>query len=203
MARKTKEEAAKTRRNILDAAFTVFSDKGFVRATLRDIARAAGVTRGAIYWHFKDKIDLFLALSEEIAASAAVRPEDIREDRVQSLEDLEREILNYLANFETNTRYAVFYEMINRRTEYTEELEPVLSKQREERREILERAGAMFAHLKAQGMVRCDLDPACAALSLLVWIGGLIEIWLSDRASLSITDTAPALLDLFFRGLRP
>lgn len=203
MARKTKAEAAKTRRNILDAAFAVFSDKGFMRTTLRDIASAAGVTRGAIYWHFKDKVDLFLALSEEIAASAAARPEDVREDRVQSLEDLKRDILNYLVNFETNPRYAVFYELMNYRTEYTRELEPVRTRQREQQREILQRAGAMFVRLKAHGAVRCDLDPACAALSLLAWIVGLVEIWLSDPASFSITETAPALLDHFFRGIRP
>ena len=63
MARKTKEEADKTRRAILEASFEVFVQKGFARATLEDVARKAGVTRGAVYWHFRDKTALFSALS--------------------------------------------------------------------------------------------------------------------------------------------
>ncbi|RME96025.1 MAG: TetR family transcriptional regulator, partial [Alphaproteobacteria bacterium] len=58
MARKTREEAEKTRQHILDAAFTLFARQGFSRTTLQQIAAAAGVTRGAVYWHFKDKVDL-------------------------------------------------------------------------------------------------------------------------------------------------
>lgn len=203
MARRTKEEAEKTRQNILDAAFDTFTQKGFMRTTLCDVASAAGVTRGAIYWHFKDKVDLFIALAEEVEASAAARPEDFQEDLVQSLEDLKGEILNYLAHFEGNDRYAVFYEMVNHKTEYTEELEPVLTRQREIQRGILKKTEGMFAQLKAKGSVRRDLDPGNAALSLIAFVVGLIEIWLSDQLSFCITEVAPVLLDDFFRGMRP
>jgi hypothetical protein len=40
----------------------VFLERGVSRATLDEIARAAGVTRGAIYWHFRDKLEIFVAL---------------------------------------------------------------------------------------------------------------------------------------------
>jgi TetR/AcrR family acrAB operon transcriptional repressor len=55
MARRTKEEAAATRESILDAAEQLFVKQGVSRTTLQHIATAAGVTRGAIYWHFNDK----------------------------------------------------------------------------------------------------------------------------------------------------
>jgi len=203
VARRTKEEAEQTRRNILEAAFEAFTRKGFMRATLADVASLAGVTRGAIYWHFEDKLDLFMALAEEVESAAAARPEDLREDLVQSLEDLKGEVLNFLAHFESNDRYAVFYEMVNYRTEYTEELEPVLARQREIQRGILRKAEGMFARLKFQGSVRRDLDPAHAALTLIAFVVGLIDIWLSDRLAFRITEVAPLLLDDFFRGMRP
>lgn len=203
MARRTKEEAEKTRHSILNAAFDMFTHKGFMRTTLCDVASAAGVTRGAIYWHFKDKVDLFIAVAEEVEASAAARPEDLREDLVQSLEDLSVEILNYLAHFEGNDRYAIFYEMVNYKTEYTEELEPVLARQREIQRGILKKTEGMFARLKSMGSVRRDLDPGNAALSLVAFVVGLIDIWLSDRLSFCITEVAPVLLDEYLRGLRP
>lgn len=59
MARKTKQQAEETRQEILDAAIKTFSERGVSATSLADIAKAAGVTRGAIYWHFKNKVDLF------------------------------------------------------------------------------------------------------------------------------------------------
>ena len=64
-AHATKEEAEKTRQAILDAALDVFYAKGYSAATLNDVAKKAGVTRGAVYWHFKDKADLLLVLYNE------------------------------------------------------------------------------------------------------------------------------------------
>lgn len=59
MARKTKQQALETRQHILDVAMRLFSQQGVSSTSLAQIAQAAGVTRGAIYWHFKDKTDLF------------------------------------------------------------------------------------------------------------------------------------------------
>ena len=56
---KTKQQAGETRRQIIDAALTAFSEQGVSATSLVDIAKQAGVTRGAIYWHFKNKVDLF------------------------------------------------------------------------------------------------------------------------------------------------
>lgn len=53
-----------TRSLLLDAAEEVFAEKGFTPASLDDIARAAGYTKGAIYKHFATKEDLFLAVSD-------------------------------------------------------------------------------------------------------------------------------------------
>ena len=64
MARRTKEQAQQTREEILKGALNVFSEKGYSRATLNNIAKRISMTRGAIYWHFKDKQDLLIALME-------------------------------------------------------------------------------------------------------------------------------------------
>ena len=66
MARRTKENAIATRSSLIDAAEQVFCEKGVSRASLSDIAQAAGATRGAIYWHFKDKLDLFGAMMDRV-----------------------------------------------------------------------------------------------------------------------------------------
>ena len=65
----TKEQAEQTRKILLKSALKVFSEKGFSASRLEDIAKEAGVTRGAIYWHFKNKLDIFQALFQEIIES--------------------------------------------------------------------------------------------------------------------------------------
>ena len=62
MARKTKEEAERTYHLLLDAAIDEFTDRGVAHTTLLQIATRAGLTRGAIYWHFKNKDELIMAL---------------------------------------------------------------------------------------------------------------------------------------------
>ena len=66
MARRSKEDALATRHSLLDAAEHVFLAQGVAGTSLNDIAVAAGTTRGAIYWHFKDKADLFNAMMDRV-----------------------------------------------------------------------------------------------------------------------------------------
>src|SRR5690606_1136788 len=66
MARRPKADAEPTRCRLLDAAERLFHDQGVARTSLDDIARAAHVTRGAIYWHFRDKHHLFDAMQARV-----------------------------------------------------------------------------------------------------------------------------------------
>ncbi len=68
MVRKTREEALKTKRNIMDVAKKLFCEKGFDKTSLTDIANEAGLTRGAIYWHFSNLDELFIELWQGMTA---------------------------------------------------------------------------------------------------------------------------------------
>lgn len=58
--RRTKEDAELTKQTILKAAVDVFTERGVAKASLEEIARKADVTRGAVYWHFKNKMEIDL-----------------------------------------------------------------------------------------------------------------------------------------------
>ncbi|MDX9801450.1 MAG: TetR family transcriptional regulator [Spirochaetia bacterium] len=60
--RKTRLDAEKTKQDIIDAGIKIFSSKLYAVVNMSDIAKEAGVTRGAIYWHFKNKRDLFMEI---------------------------------------------------------------------------------------------------------------------------------------------
>jgi len=71
MARKTKEDAQKTRDQILDAAEHVFYRKGFTLTTMADIAEAATLSRGAVYGHYKGKLEVATAMAERVIQQAS------------------------------------------------------------------------------------------------------------------------------------
>jgi AcrR family transcriptional regulator len=68
MPRRTAAEAARTREDVVAAAREAFTRHGYGAASTAAIARAAGVTRGALYHHFPDKTELFRAVFQALEA---------------------------------------------------------------------------------------------------------------------------------------
>src|SRR3712207_4884407 len=70
------ERRAATRRALLDAARSVFAERGYHGAAAEEIVGLAGLTRGALYHHFEDKKDLFRAVVDEMESEIDVRIEE-------------------------------------------------------------------------------------------------------------------------------
>lgn len=127
MARKTKQQAQETRQQILDAAVREFSERGVAATSLTDIATAAGVTRGAIYWHFKNKVDLF----NEVWESTEPKIDQLETEYQAKFPDnplrVIREILIYIltSTVEDGRRRALM-EIIFHKCEFVGEMMPLL-----------------------------------------------------------------------------
>lgn len=65
MPRRTKEEAEQTRRTLLTASLELFSQQGVQNTSLKAVSAAAGVTHGALYWHFKNREDILVTLCSD------------------------------------------------------------------------------------------------------------------------------------------
>ncbi|MEV6563721.1 ScbR family autoregulator-binding transcription factor [Streptomyces kronopolitis] len=72
------DRAIRTRRLILEAAASVFDDLGYDRATIAEVLERAGVTKGALYFHFASKEQLALAVLDEHVTDIAVEPQKIK-----------------------------------------------------------------------------------------------------------------------------
>ena len=125
--RRTKAEAAETRAAILVAAEKLFFEKGVANSTLDEIASAAGVTRGAIYWHFESKSDLFLQLYNSVQLprvnmSDVDTPDCDDRDALASVEKMAYDWLETLSNDPQRQRLLT----ILLRTNFTDEFKPVL-----------------------------------------------------------------------------
>lgn len=80
MPQPTQNDPAVTREKILAAAGRVFARKGFQAARLDEVAADAGLTKGAIYWHFRSKNDLFFALLDhKFSQHIAPVPEEVQQ----------------------------------------------------------------------------------------------------------------------------
>src|SRR5258707_3447163 len=84
------DEDSSKRRQILDGASKVFMDLGFDGASMGEIARAAGVSKGTLYVYFADKSRLFEAIVEENA---------IEQGKVAFNFDLDRDVATTLRDF--------------------------------------------------------------------------------------------------------
>lgn len=203
MARKTREAAEYTRKGILNAALELFHEKGYSRTTLEQIARRAGVTRGAIYWHFKDKVDLFLGLKDEIEQSAGVRLEDLLLWSVNSLEDMRRGVLRLFCNIEENETFRRYFEIVLYRAEFTEELQPLLAWYQEKLRRLQQKDQEDLTRLQRAGKVRADVDCAGAALGFRCLFVGILDNWFMDTGLFPLVERGGALLRDFLENLQP
>ena len=201
MPRKTKEESELTRRKILEVALDVFAEKGYSRTSLREIARRAGFTRGAVYWHFKNKADVFMALAEYVEGDSASVFEDV--GLLDGLEDLKRAVCGYLERLETDERFGTFHRVVEYQSEWAEELAPLFERNRTELRELAWWMVEALRHLQGQGRIDSARDPEKDGLTLYIHFMGLYSIWMADPELLSMTRDAPEQIEKFLAGLAP
>jgi AcrR family transcriptional regulator len=201
--RRTKAEAEETRSNILSAAERLFYEKGVSNATLEDVAKAAGVTRGAIYWHFSNKTDLFLALYNSVQMPQedmlAREIEEPGSDVLGNIEKLTVDWLDELASDEHRQR--IFTILL--RCDYSEDLMPVLERQQEvddRHAALLENA---FAKASSEGYLDANWTPRSATKALWWMMGGLCSEWLLFGRRFDLAAEGKDGLKRLFAGFRP
>lgn len=200
--RRTKEEAAVTRSAVLKAALTVFSRKGYAAATLDDVAKAAGVTRGAIYWHFKSKADLYNTLTGELSARGADLVQQAVAEGGSLLEILRRIFVRQCTLIEEDREARAVMQLALSRTGSDPEVQAGRKKQLEAGSALIEGiAGAMQQGID-QGVLRSDLDPADMARAFIAFENGAIQLWLTSPKSFSLKQSAESFAEILISGLQ-
>ena len=200
--RRTKEEAAVTRATVLKAALSVFSAKGYAAATLDDVASAAKVTRGAIYWHFKSKADLYNTLTGELSARGATVVQQAVAEGGTFLEILRNVFVRQCALIEEDKEARAVMELALFKTGLDPELQAGRKKQLEVGNALLEGITATMQQGIALGVLRNDLDPADMARAFIAFENGAIQLWLTSPKSFSLKVSAESFADILISGLR-
>ncbi|MEO8938077.1 MAG: TetR family transcriptional regulator [Burkholderiaceae bacterium] len=184
MVRRTKEESLETRRAIIAAAREVFYTHGVTRTSLEQIAVAAGVTRGAIYWHFADKAELFYAMRDEVKVPLADRSDvalaagETDLDPLQRVERFLEVILEQMTGDEATRKT---FEIMTFKCEYVGEFARDLDAACRMHTEMRDKLAKLYREAQLRGILRTGVTPLCAASDTLIFVSGLIKIWIVDE----------------------
>lgn len=204
--RRTKEEAEQTRQALLDAAERVFLERGIANATLDAIANEAGVTRGAIYWHFQNKIDLCVAMLERVQLPLeAIQAETDAIAGDDPAAALEAFCIAAIARAATDPQVRRVYTIVLHHRERTMADDPILRNEAESRRRARQIFEPYFRAAQERGQLREDITSGDAAFALEAFMIGLFHLWLLPPQSPETwVDSATPLIRAFLAGfLRP
>ena len=202
MARCTKEEALATRDRLLDAAELVFSEKGVSRTSLNDIAEAAGVSRGAIYWHFKNKADLFNAMMDRTTLPMEDSLQQIGFDAGQDpLAELQLAIQNAMRKIATDERTRRVFEVATLKVEYVDELMAVKARHLQCYVDGVSQMQRSLGEAAARRQASLRMPSAVAAQGLHSLMIGLIHTWLLAPASFELVGVAEMAVATYLVGL--
>ncbi|MGS0893665.1 TetR family transcriptional regulator [Burkholderia stagnalis] len=203
MVRRTKEEARETRNSILDAAEHVFFEKGVSHTSLADIAQHAGVTRGAIYWHFANKSELFDAMCDRVFLpidELKTLPSDAPGSN--PLEKIRKILIWCLLGVQRDSQLRRVFSILFMKCEYVADLEPLLLRNRTGMREALHAIDADLAVAVRLELLPERLDTWRATLMLHTLVSGFVRDMLMLPDEIDAERHAEKLVDGCFDMLR-
>ncbi|WP_054180428.1 multidrug efflux transporter transcriptional repressor AcrR [Trabulsiella odontotermitis] len=179
MARKTKQQALETRQHILDVALRLFSQQGVSSTSLGEIAKAAGVTRGAIYWHFKNKSDVFSEIWELSESSISDLETEYRAKFPGNPLSVLREILVYILEATViDERRRLMMEIIFHKCEFVGEMAAVQEAQRSLCLQSYDRIEQALEECINAQLLPANLLTRRSAILMRSYISGIMENWL-------------------------
>ena len=199
--RKTKEQAQQTKDSILMAALDCFSSKGFFNTSLDDIAKTAEVTRGAVYWHFKNKAEIFDSLHDLLHEPFIhMIAKDLETDSDSPLKQLQQLVINLLMELESNdTKVRIlrlFYQC-----DYSGDLLQFKQKHQDNKLKSLKLLSAYFERAQKKNLLNESAKPLVLTLTLHCFLKGILYEFLTGSNMIDLKTQAKDLTTQLFHGL--
>lgn len=203
MARKSREEAERTYHALLQAAARLFRLQGVGVTTLNEIAKEAGVTRGALYWHFEGKDDVIRSLWASYAAPKLSPLEERLEnlpsdDPVAAFRQIQHDFLRMVLEDE-QLGLAICIVVLN--VEATQQQTALQSYLLEEKVRLSGAFEKAFIRLAETGATRPGQPPDRLTRAFLAYMTGLLDQHFSPIGNVDLAKEGEALLEVFFEGV--
>lgn len=195
MARRTKEDALKTREAIIDAAIDLFAGKGVSSTTLANIASKAGVTRGAVYWHFSNKDALIDALRDMVLEPFK------KLEAMLDAPDLENPIdllyenqLSFFRHLQENKRVVKILTIFLMKFENSGDLDEIFIHKASCHLQKIEKVEVFLKRSVEKKQLPDDFNTRMGAIAVISFIDGLIHNFILFPETLSCDREIPKLL---------
>ncbi|MCD8566672.1 MAG: TetR family transcriptional regulator [Alphaproteobacteria bacterium] len=173
------------------------------RSTLEDIAQAARVTRGAIYWHFKNKTEIFDALYERLHRPfLEMIMEDLEKDHPEPLEQLQDLCIRLFLDLKNNESKRQALDLFLIKCDYSGELAPYKEKHLKKKAEKQKAFARYFEKAKTKKKLPVNADPELLAQTVGCFMKGLLFEYLDDPESADTQKKIPLLIELFFNTIK-
>ena len=202
MARSTKEQAQATRSHILDTAELVFEQHGVSGSSLQSIAKAAGLTRGAIYWHFENKADLFNAMMaratlplEEIGGMHTLKGADM------SLAQLRAVFVAVLRHIVADPQMQRVFAIATHKVEYIAEMRAARERHLGVRNAFVADVERSLKRAVKRGEIAHRMPASAAAVGLHALLDGLLQNWMLAPGHFDLVRVGTQVIDAYLAGL--
>ncbi|WP_417681805.1 TetR family transcriptional regulator [Pseudidiomarina aquimaris] len=203
MVRRTKADALTTKNELLDAAERLFSERGVSNTSMMQVAEAAGVTRGAIYHHFENKLDLIYALMERVSLPVDEMRDELRAQLPdEPLRQLRERSLHIVHQVQYDPHMQALVNILCHKCEYVEDTLPIHLRHLSGRNECIEEFIKLIELAQQQGSVRPDLEPKTFVIGLFALVDGLFYNWLLDTDYFDLCTAAERTIDTYLAGIQ-
>jgi TetR/AcrR family acrAB operon transcriptional repressor len=202
--RRTKEEAARTRAAIIDAALTCFDRHGIASSTLDQIAAEAGVTKGAIYWHFKGKLEIFRAIREEITLPMLDRADTslLHGGERPPLDRIEAYLFDVIDSLKTDRRKRRALAVMHFRCEYAGDLAGELAASRKNTQRLARAFEAAYDEAHTKRQLARSIVPRTAAAETMMVLNGLVRLGILDTTAKGVAHDARGIIQAHIASRR-
>ena len=202
--RRTKEDAEQTRRAVLTSAMDMFYEKGYSKTTFDEIAKRINLTKGAVYWYFRNKPDIVAALINDFADKyLADIKEFIANHQPVSFESIiEMQLFNN-RKIREDQQFFKFLFFVSCQMEWSEailnKIQPAIEQTKQVTRALFVDA---LAELQKAGKIRADVDISMICEILMTMYGGMLEAYFTKRLTNDFDELVRTGFTLIFNNIK-
>jgi TetR/AcrR family acrAB operon transcriptional repressor len=199
--RKTKEEAEKTKATILKSALKVFLKNGYSKTSLSEISKKAGYTRGAVYWHFKDKSEILEKIISKFHGRFSSKQNNILESSLDPIQKINEMININLPLLFNNKEFRDFIELTWFKTEIDQH-EGLLQGKIAITKTFNDTISTLFKEASFEGLLKKGVDPEIAALSVTSIINGIYRGYFIIPDKLQSEKTGRTIIENYLNQIK-
>ena len=201
--RRTKEDAEKTRQAVLASAIDIFCEKGYSKTTFDEIAKRINLTKGAVYWYFRNKPDIVAAIINEYAQKYLGTLKDFLEENPADFSTIIKMMLYNNEQIRTNTKLYKYLFFITCQMEWSEaiinKIQPAVEETKKTTRYLFIE---LLNRLKTAHKIKADTDTNFIGEILMTMYGGMLEGYFTKRLTNDFDELVIRGFNLIYDGIK-